>query len=75
MEQKQYLISQGALASTVALYATVWGARTPILIADRNTWPLVGKKVFEMFHSAGYTNSKKYIFPDEQDVYADYKHL
>lgn len=75
MEQKQYLISQGALASTVALYATVWGARTPILIADRNTWPLVGKKVFEMFHSAGYTNSKKYIFPDEQDVYADYKHV
>jgi glycerol-1-phosphate dehydrogenase [NAD(P)+] len=75
MEEQQYLIAQGALASTVDLYAKVWGERSPMVIADRNTWPLIGASVYDMFQSAGYIQVEKFIFPDTQDVYADYEHV
>ena len=70
MTDKKSIVQYDALRIVPDEFAAVFGAQTPILIADKNTWAAAGQGVYDAFASAG-TTPEKILFPDT-DVYADY---
>ncbi len=66
---------EGALSSVVKEYKAVWGDSLPLIVADRNTWPIVGAHLHEQFIRFGYSGVEEFVFPDVDDVYADYEHV
>jgi glycerol-1-phosphate dehydrogenase [NAD(P)+] len=75
MHREHYLIGEGALSSAVKEYKAVWGDSQPLIVADRNTWPIVGAVLREQFLRWGYLGVEEFVFPDVDDVYADYEHV
>jgi glycerol-1-phosphate dehydrogenase [NAD(P)+] len=75
MHKEHYLIGEGALSSAVKEYKAVWGDSPPLIVADRNTWPIVGANLKEQFFRWGYLGVEEFVFPDVDDVYADYEHV
>ncbi len=75
MHREHYLIGEGTLSSAVKEYKAVWGDSQPLIVADRNTWPIVGAVLREQFLRWGYIGVEEFVFPDVDDVYADYEHV
>jgi len=55
MTDKKSIVQYDALRIVPDEFAAVFGAQTPILIADKNTWAAAGQGVYDAFASAGTT--------------------
>jgi glycerol-1-phosphate dehydrogenase [NAD(P)+] len=69
------IVTSGAIEETPATFKRYWNNRTPILIADQNTWEAAGKALFEIFSRKGYRDTKIFIFDDVEPVYGDDIHI
>jgi len=75
MVHEHCVIREGALSVAPGEYRKIWGNRTPLLIADHNTWKVAGKSLRDMFLKDGFVEVPVYIFADEGMVYADDRHV
>lgn len=73
-KENVFIIGPDILATAAAEYARTWPDVPPLIIADRTTWDVAGKKVKESFLSKGSGDPGVYIFSDPS-VYADDIHV
>lgn len=69
------IVHEGAIAEAPAAYAARWGTRTPLLVADRNTWAVAGARLRDAFAAAGTEHPQSFVFADQDPVYADDDHV
>lgn len=75
MIQDDCIVRAGALSETPRVFAKYWDGNVPLVIADRNTWAVAGQQVATALRDAGHTRTETFVFPDEQEVYADDTHV
>ncbi len=52
-----------------------WPGKTPVLIADENTWAAAGRQVDQILKAAGLPPAQTHIFPGTPKIHADYAYV
>ncbi len=72
-DTKVFRMGQGVIAEAPAVFKKHFPGRKAAIIADVNTWPALGEKVFGLFNEAG-IESVKYII-DKKEFHAEWKYV
>jgi glycerol-1-phosphate dehydrogenase [NAD(P)+] len=67
------IVKRGALSLIAAVFSRHWPGRTPLIVADRNTWLAAGEVVADRFQEHG-IHTEQLVF-DEQQLHPDYDHV
>ncbi|MBQ2372420.1 MAG: hypothetical protein II289_04545, partial [Bacteroidales bacterium] len=72
-DTKVFEMAQGASACVPEVFQKCFPGRKAAVVADINTWPALGEKVYEAMKQAGIV-VEKYII-DKQEFHADWKYV
>ncbi len=72
-DTKAFEMGRGVYASAVNVYNNFFEGRKAVVVADINTWAVLGEKVYNCFVKAGIV-TEKYII-DKQEFHADWKYV
>ena len=70
-DTKALIIGAGVVAKTASMFKELFGDKTAIIVADKNTWEVAGKAVAASLLEAGVSAAEPYIFTDEE-FYAEW---
>lgn len=71
---KALALGQGVLSQVGQMFKEQFGAQKAIVVADRTTWTVAGKRVMDILHDAGIETDTPHIF-DEPEMHAEWKHI
>ena len=72
-DTKVFEMGPGASAVAPEVFGNLFPGRKAVVIADVNTWPVLGEKVFKLFRSAGIPVSEYVI--DKKEFHAEWKYV
>lgn len=72
-DTKVFEMGRGASALAPAIFKECFPGRKAVIVADVNTWPVLGEKVWSMFVSEG-IEVDKYII-DKKEFHAEWKYI
>ena len=72
-DTRHLTVEPGALASVGAAYASIFGARPAVVVADLTTWEVAGRQVDERLRAAGVSVAAPVVLP--QPLHADYENV
>lgn len=72
-DTKVFKMGQGACAEAPQIFKDCFPGRKAALVADINTWPVLGEKVYGLFKEAG-IETGKYII-DKKEFHAEWKYV
>lgn len=73
-DTKALLIADGAVASVAGMFKEMFPGKRPVVVADKTTWEIAGRRVNELFEAAGLNPDKPHIFTDD-DMHAEWKYI
>ena len=72
-DTKVFEMAPGASQMAPDIFKKLFPGRKAVIVADINTWPALGEKVYGMFLSAG-IKTDKYII-DKKEFHAEWKYI
>ena len=72
-DTKVFEMAPGASEMAPDIFKKLFPGRKAVIVADINTWPALGEKVYGMFLSAG-IKTDKYII-DKKEFHAEWKYI
>ena len=72
-DTKVFEMGQGVYAEASKVFAEYFPGRKAVIVADINTWPVLGEKVYEDFVKSG-IQTDRYII-DKEEFHADWKYV
>lgn len=72
-DTKVFEIGQGVSSTAPEVYKKFFSGRKAVVVADINTWPVLGELVYKLFSSAGIP-VEKYII-DKKEFHAEWKYV
>ena len=72
-DTKVFEMGQGVYACVPEVFKNCFPGRKAAIVADINTWPVLGEKVYEVMQQAGIP-VEKYII-DKEEFHADWKYV
>ena len=72
-DTKVFEMGPGVSAVAPEVFGNLFPGRKAVVIADVNTWPVLGEKVFKLFRSAGIPVSEYVI--DKKEFHAEWKYV
>lgn len=66
-------MGQGVYTQASKLFAQYFPGRKAVIVADINTWPVLGQKVYENFAASGIPTDKYII--EKEEFHADWKYV
>lgn len=72
-DTKVFEMGQGVSSMAPAVFKGCFPGRKAVVVADVNTWPVLGEKVYSLFLSAG-IETQKYII-DKKEFHAEWKYV
>ena len=72
-DTKAFEMGQGVYAQASKLFAQYFPGRKAVIVADVNTWPVLGQKVYDNFVTSGILTDKYII--DKEEFHADWKYV
>lgn len=72
-DTKVFEMGCGVSSMAPAVFKEWFPGRTAVIVADVNTWPVLGEKVFGLFQAEG-IETKKYII-DKKEFHAEWKYV
>lgn len=74
-DTESVVIGSGAIGRVADVFASTFGDRAAIVVADGNTWDVAGAGVHERLRAAGREVRDAYVFPARPTLYADYENI
>ena len=72
-DTKAFEMGQGVYTQASKLFAQYFPGRKAVIVADINTWPVLGQKVYENFAASGIPTDKYII--EKEEFHADWKYV
>lgn len=72
-DTKAFEMGQGVYTQASKLFAQYFPGRKAVIVADINTWPVLGQKVYENFVASGIPTDKYII--EKEEFHADWKYV
>lgn len=72
-DTKVFEMGQGVYAEASKVFAEYFPGRKAVIVADINTWPVLGQKVYENFVASGIPTDRYII--DKEEFHADWKYV
>ena len=73
-DTKDLLIGAGVVSRTAEMFTRLFPGQKAVIVADRNTWEVAGKAVYNSLAGASVQQEEPFIFMDE-DLYAEWKYV
>lgn len=73
-DTKDLFIGRGVVTRTAEMFMKLFPQKTAVIVADVNTWEVVGKDVHASLNEAGVPQARPYVFEDEE-LYAEWKYV
>lgn len=73
-DTKALLIADGAISSVADMFARMFPGKRPVVVADRTTWEVAGRRVNEILTEAGLNPDQPHIF-DYPEMHAEWKYI
>ena len=74
-DTRRLVIGEGALAAIPNTFASCFGDKAAVVVADENTWAVAGREADERLRAAGRVVGAPIIFPRMPPLYADYANV
>lgn len=73
-DTKDLIIGAGVVSRTAEMFTRLFPGQKAVIVADRNTWEVAGKAVYNSLAGASVQQEEPFIFMDE-DLYAEWKYV
>jgi len=73
-ETKALIVGMDVLSQVAELFSSQFPGQKAIVVADTNTWPVAGEKVFQILNEAGIEQEKPFMF-DAAGLYGEGKYV
>lgn len=75
LQTRSCVLGDDVLKDIPAILLQYWPGKTPILIADENTWAAAGQAVQDILCAAGLSPAAPHIYPAQPMLHGDYRHV